>query len=56
MFRKKVISAFLILTFTGQAFVFGQAAASAVYTAPREVIDKIRDEGMNRSQLMQTLS
>src|SRR5215213_10022078 len=56
MFRKKVISAFLILTFTGQAFVFGQAAASAVYTAPKDAIDKIRDEGMNRSQVMPTLS
>ncbi|MGH8499934.1 MAG: hypothetical protein ACRERV_14185, partial [Methylococcales bacterium] len=27
-----------------------------VYTAPKEVIDNIRDEGMNRSQVMQTLS
>ena len=34
----------------------GQAAAPAVYSAPKEAIDKIRDEGMNRSQVMQTLS
>jgi len=26
-----------------------------VYTAPKDVIDKIKDEGMNRSQVMQTL-
>ena len=31
-------------------------AAVKVYTAPKEVIDKIRDEGMNRSQVMDTLS
>ena len=34
----------------------GPASAATVYSAPREVIDKIRDEGMNRSQVMQTLS
>ncbi|MGH9820681.1 MAG: M20/M25/M40 family metallo-hydrolase [Pyrinomonadaceae bacterium] len=34
----------------------GAAPAPAVYTAPKEVIDKIKDEGMNRSQVMQTLS
>src|SRR6476661_4519912 len=31
-------------------------AQTAVYNAPKEVIDKIKDEGMNRSQVMQTLS
>ena len=30
--------------------------AGKVYTAPQAVIDKIKDEGMNRSQVMQTLS
>ena len=30
--------------------------AAGVYTAPKAVIDKIRDEGTNRSQVMQTLS
>src|SRR6476646_9852400 len=29
---------------------------TAVYNAPKDVIDKIKDEGMNRSQVMQTLS
>ena len=32
------------------------SAKSGVYTAPKAVIDKIRDEGMNHSQVMQTLS
>lgn len=32
------------------------SSASKVYSAPKEVIDKIRDEGMNHSQVMQTLS
>ena len=41
----------------------GEAASAAtsspkasVYQAPKAVIDRIRDEGMNRSQIMQTLS
>ncbi len=46
-------------------FAFGQmngagtatpALASKVYSAPKVDIDKIRDEGMNRSQVMQHLS
>ena len=32
------------------------AARSGVYAAPKAVIDRIRDEGMNKSQVMQTLS
>ena len=31
-------------------------AQTKVYTAPTEVIEKMKDEGMNRSQIMQTLS
>lgn len=31
-------------------------AQTAVFTAPKDVIDKIKDEGMNRSQVMPTLS
>jgi hypothetical protein len=34
----------------------GAPTAARVYTAPKADIDKIRDEGMNRSQVMQTLS
>lgn len=53
--------AFLLPTLTfAQANAVGTTAAStsarSVYAAPKEVIDKIRDEGMNRSQVMQTLS
>lgn len=32
------------------------APAKTVYTAPKTDIDKIRDEGLNRSQVMETLS
>jgi carboxypeptidase Q len=32
------------------------AAKSGVYTAPKATIDRIREEGMNHSQVMQTLS
>ncbi len=31
-------------------------AQTGIYTAPKDVIDKIKDAGMNRSQVMQTLS
>src|SRR3954462_7517026 len=31
-------------------------AQTPVYTAPKDVIDKIKNEGMNRSQVMPTLS
>src|SRR6187455_2959141 len=56
MFRRKFISLFLVAAFLTPALTFGQAAAPAVYTAPKEAIDRIRDEGMNHSQVMQTLS
>ena len=57
--------AFLLPTLTvAQTTVGATAATSApavakvptVYAAPKEVIDKIKDEGMNRSQVMQTLA
>jgi len=66
MLRRKLLGivalyAFLLPTFTvAQTNAVGAttavAPAKAVYSAPKEVIDKIRDEGMNRSQVMQTLS
>ena len=56
MFRKRSISAALVVAFLTPAFAIGQAAAPTVYTAPKESIDRIREEGMNRSQVMQTLS
>src|ERR1043165_6562811 len=66
MFRRKflgvlTIYAFFLPTLTvAQSNSMGTTAAAApakaVYSAPKEVIDKIRDEGMNRSQVRQTLS
>lgn len=53
MLKRKIISVVLLSTFLFSSVAFGQAT---VYQAPKEVIDKIKDEGMNRSQVMQTLS
>jgi carboxypeptidase Q len=56
MLRRKLLSAILIYTFLlSGATVFGQDSPK-VYEAPRETIDKIRDEGLKNSQVMQTLS
>ncbi|MBC7899602.1 MAG: M20/M25/M40 family metallo-hydrolase [Saprospiraceae bacterium] len=64
MLRRKILGASLIYAFLLPSVAFAQTAnvgtasapAAKVYSAPKEVIDKIRDEGMNRSQVMQTLS
>ena len=56
MLRRKLASAFLLYAILLPTIAFGQATAPAVYQAPKETIDKIKDEGMNRSQVMQTLS
>ncbi|MBX7055242.1 MAG: M20/M25/M40 family metallo-hydrolase [Pyrinomonadaceae bacterium] len=56
MLRKKLTIAVILTALLMPAFALGQATSPAVYTAPKETIDKIRDEGMNRSQVMQTLS
>lgn len=62
MIRRKFFGALLIYAIVLAAVPAGALAQSAmsapaqVYSAPKEVIDKIRDEGMNRSQVMQTLS
>ncbi len=53
MLRRKILGAFLLYAFLLPTGTFAQ---TAVYTAPKDVIDKIKDEGMNRSQVMQTLS
>jgi hypothetical protein len=48
-------------TFAGVALIYALVlptvtlTQTAVYTAPKDVIDKIKDEGMNRSEVMQTL-
>ena len=53
MLRRQFVAGALLLAFTLQGAAFAQ---TALYSAPKEAIDKIRDEGMNRSQYMQTLS
>jgi len=53
MLRRQFVAGALLLAFILQGAAFAQ---TAVYSAPKEAIDKIRDEGMNRSQYMQTLS
>lgn len=64
MLRRKILGAFLMYAFLVPGLALGQnvvgtttaASAAKVYSAPKEVIDKIKDEGMNRSQVMQHLS
>lgn len=58
MLRRKIAGALLLYAFLMPSASFAQMAApaKAVYTAPKADIDKIKDEGMNRSQVMQTLS
>ncbi len=59
MLKRRLISVFLLYAFLLSTVAFGQASAPAasVYTAPADVIAKIKDEGMGKdSQVMQTLS
>ncbi|MEP7212950.1 MAG: M20/M25/M40 family metallo-hydrolase [Acidobacteriota bacterium] len=67
MLKRKLLGVMLMYAFVLQGSAFAQttvgtsaaaqaARTSTVYNAPKEVIDKIRDEGMNRSQVMPTLS
>lgn len=53
MLRRKLTVAFLLSALLIPSFALGQAK---IYTAPPEVIAKIKDEGMNRSQVMNHLS
>lgn len=55
MFRRKIISALALYAVLLPAIAFGQTAP-AVYTAPAADIAKIKKEGMENSQVMQTLS
>lgn len=56
-FRRRIAGAFLLYALLIQS-AFAQTAAPVgkVYTAPNSDIEKIKDEGLNRSQVMQTLS
>ena len=65
MLQRKLLGVFLVYAFLMPGFVIGQTngvgsvaetGPAKVYTAPKAVIDKIRDEGLNRSQVMQHLS
>ena len=69
MFRRKVMGVFLLSSFLLPTLAFGQTTASVgaktaaapapttkIYAAPKATIDRIRDEGMNHSQVMNTLS
>lgn len=66
MLRRRLAGVTLIYAFILPSIALGQSAGNGngtasvstakVYTAPKEVIDKIRDEGLNRSQVMQHLS
>jgi carboxypeptidase Q len=53
MFVRKFWGAVVICALLMPAAALGQ---SSVYSAPKDVVDKIRDEGMNRSQVMSTLA
>ena len=56
MLRRKLMSVFLLYVFLFPMLAFGQATAPAPYQAPKDVIDKIKEEGSKNSQVMQTLS
>jgi carboxypeptidase Q len=65
MLRRKILGAFLMYAFLVPGFTLGQTngvgsaptvPAARIYSAPAEVIDKIKDEGTKNSQVMQTLS
>ncbi len=57
MLGKKIIGAAFVCAAMMPTAIFAQTTATApVYNAPKEVIDKIKDEGMNRSQVMKTIS
>lgn len=55
-FTARTFAIILITAITIPGIAVAQAAKPAVYTAPRETIERIREEGMKRSQVMATLS
>jgi len=56
MLRRKITSVFLLYAFLIPTIAFGQTTPPTVYQAPKDVIDKIKEEGSKNSQVMQTLS
>lgn len=55
MIRRRILGVALIYALLLPVFAFGQTAPK-VFEAPKEDIDRIKDEGTNRSQVMETLS
>ena len=55
MLRRKIVGVLLVYAFLLPTLTFGQTAPK-IYEAPKDVLDKIKDEGLNRSQVMKTLS
>jgi carboxypeptidase Q len=53
MLRRKLLSVFLLYTFLLPIVAFAQGS---IYQAPKEAIDKFKEEGTKNSQVMQTLS
>jgi hypothetical protein len=56
MFRRKFAGVLLVYVLLVPTFTFGQSAPKPLFEAPKDVFDKIREEGTTRSQVMQTLS
>ena len=56
MFKRRILSVFVVYAFILQGFAFAQTPMRAPYAAPAEDIAKIKKEGMENSEAMQTLS
>lgn len=54
--KQQIISALFVFSILTPILALGQATAPAVYKAPKDTIERIREEGLKRSQVMQTLS
>ncbi|NOT49007.1 MAG: M20/M25/M40 family metallo-hydrolase [Acidobacteria bacterium] len=62
MIRRKILGAFLLYAFLVPGFALGQTngtgasvPAAKIYSAPPDVLEKIKEEGTKNSQVMQTL-
>ncbi len=53
MLRRKILGVFLLYAVLLPTLAFGQTAK--IYEAPKETLDKIREEGTKNSQIMKTL-
>ena len=54
MLRRKIVGVFLLYAFLLPTLTFGQTSPK-IYEAPKETLDKIREEGTKNSQIMKTL-